>query len=61
MPLSKAFQVMALVGDAPVVPGSVVHRRLAEVESGGGLCGSHVYVMSLCRRFFGALQVELDI
>jgi hypothetical protein len=24
MPLSKAFQVMALVGDGPVVPASVV-------------------------------------
>ena len=31
----------------------VVHRRLAEVESGGVLNGSHVLVMSLCGRFFG--------
>ena len=53
MPLSKAFQVMALVGDAPVVPASVVECRLAEVESGGVLNGSHVLVMSLCRWFFG--------
>jgi hypothetical protein len=30
-----------LVCDAPVVPGPVVHRRLAEVQSGGVLGGSH--------------------
>jgi hypothetical protein len=29
----------------------VVHRQLAEVDGGGVLDGSHVSVMSLCRRF----------
>ncbi len=40
--VASNMAIVALVGDAPVVPGPVVKRGLAEVESGGAPSGSHV-------------------